>query len=528
MRPLIVLLTLVVMVCGQKPVIAPGGVVNAASYATGGPTGKGVTPGSLISIFGTNLAATTQSARGFPLPATLGGASVSVNGIQAPLLYVSPGQINAQFPTRYPLPFTGLRVIVSTEAGESEPAMLDRTENFGICTADGTGCGQAAALNAGSDGTLSVNSRANAVAPGDYISVFGTGISGFSNEPPDGSPALSDPLSPALSTAGFIFDLAQSPPTTSLAGNALWLGRAPGFVGLDQVNIRIPDTVRDGCAVPLAIDTTGGRSQPVTISIRRGGGPCVDPPTEGFGEIIWEKVVATGTMPNGTSETFTAAFPASPGKRAPASILLHEGGDFGNVNQSFGPSCPIPGYKDLETGAVSIQGPGFGPLQAAPVTVDGRQLYTVVLPNGLIQPGSFSVKGEAGTDVGPFQSSVRIGSGINITSSFPPGMTLSSRQPVVVNWTGGDPDTWVTIRVVRHLKTHDNYFSVQVRTSRGTVTLNPVMGFLPGGPGPADAEIIIVVTPDPDDVPAISASGLSLGGRHWWKYTYRFGGLTIQ
>jgi hypothetical protein len=175
-----------------------------------------------------------------------------------------------------------------------------------------------------------------------------------------------------------------------------------------------------------------------------------------------------------------------------------------------------------------MEGPGFGSVEAPQTAIDGQPVYRAVLPNGTIRPGSFMVTAEGGTDVGPFQGSVRIGSGINITSSFPAGTTLPSTLPIVVNWTGGDPDTWVTMRVVRHLKTRENYSSVQVRTSRGTATLNPAGGFLPPGPGPADTEIIVVVTPDPNDVPTISASGLSLGGRHLWKYTYRFGGLTIQ
>ena len=55
-------------VCGQKPVIFPGGVVNAATYATGGRSGKAVAGGSLVSIFGSNLAATTQAVTTFPLP----------------------------------------------------------------------------------------------------------------------------------------------------------------------------------------------------------------------------------------------------------------------------------------------------------------------------------------------------------------------------------------------------------------------------------------------------------------------------
>ena len=87
----------------------------------------------------------------------------------------------------------------------------------------------------------------------------------------------------------------------------------------------MPQAVREGCAVPLTLATGGGSSQPVPISIRKGGGTCMDPPTAGFGQIAWEAVIASGTNPSGETETFTAAFPASPGKQPPPSTLVQEG-----------------------------------------------------------------------------------------------------------------------------------------------------------------------------------------------------------
>ena len=72
----------------------PGGVVNAASFAGGEP----LAPGSIISVFGTNLAATSASASSLPLPKTLAGASLQVGSYEVPLFYSSSGQINAQVP----------------------------------------------------------------------------------------------------------------------------------------------------------------------------------------------------------------------------------------------------------------------------------------------------------------------------------------------------------------------------------------------------------------------------------------------
>src|SRR5438874_2617995 len=121
---------------GQKPIISK--VVNAASYATGGRTGKAVALGSIVSIFGENLAQRDESAAGFPLPPTLGGTSVTVQGVSAPLLVVSSRQINIQMPAslRF-LPIPDYHdLLVKTAAGTSDPYLIGIRDAFGIFTQD--------------------------------------------------------------------------------------------------------------------------------------------------------------------------------------------------------------------------------------------------------------------------------------------------------------------------------------------------------------------------------------------------------
>src|SRR5580704_9762797 len=81
-----------VVLSAQSPVVSAGGVVSAASFVAP------VAPGSLVSIFGSNLAPQAAQAASIPLPILLGGVAVSFNGLMAPLLYVSANQINAQLP----------------------------------------------------------------------------------------------------------------------------------------------------------------------------------------------------------------------------------------------------------------------------------------------------------------------------------------------------------------------------------------------------------------------------------------------
>src|SRR5215475_4884165 len=89
-----------VLVYAQNPVIAPGGVLNGASFDK---TGQPIPPGALVSIFGTDLATASASADTIPLSTSLSNVSVTFSGIAAPLKDVVHGpaggdQINAQVP----------------------------------------------------------------------------------------------------------------------------------------------------------------------------------------------------------------------------------------------------------------------------------------------------------------------------------------------------------------------------------------------------------------------------------------------
>src|SRR5262249_35118184 len=73
------------------PSVATGGVVNAASFAkTADGLGSPVAPGSLVSVFGSNLGASATDSSSVPLPKTLAGVSFKVNDIPAPIKSVAP------------------------------------------------------------------------------------------------------------------------------------------------------------------------------------------------------------------------------------------------------------------------------------------------------------------------------------------------------------------------------------------------------------------------------------------------------
>src|SRR5690606_29286978 len=67
-------------------------VVNAASFS------EGVAPGSIATVFGLNLSSSTAEASSFPIPTELGGASLTIGGVAAHILYASENQVNFQVP----------------------------------------------------------------------------------------------------------------------------------------------------------------------------------------------------------------------------------------------------------------------------------------------------------------------------------------------------------------------------------------------------------------------------------------------
>jgi uncharacterized protein (TIGR03437 family) len=528
----------------QTPAISS--LVNSASYQ---PTLE--YPGFIVTIFGMNLATTTASAQSVPLPLKLGGTSVTVGGVAAPLFYVSPTQINLQMPAQGS-GAASTSIVVSTSAGSSTPYdPYTATPNAwlagGIFTTDASGCGQGAVLNVAADGSLSVNSSANSASPGASIAVYGTGIAQIIN-PPIGVPAPLSPLLGALSDPGLAFDFVASPGN---AASSVWAGLAPGSVGLDQANVQIPTTVREGCAVPLqaAYSTDSeGISPPVTIAIRQGGGQCVDPPAAGYGQIVWQKTVNT-TAQSVVSETdtMTALLQASPGQQAPPAPVYSDGCPGNVCNETlpssmtlFGPACPVPGYRGLTAGTVTIQGPGLSPAHVPVVPYQKGQLsglsaYQATLPTGTVRSGDFTVTASGGAEVGPFQAALKIGADIQIQTPLAGLDVFSNCAPLTINWTGGDPKSWVTVSFVQQVASaYGGYqfvnFAYQTHTSNGTMTIPvPVPPANACGPPPNPIALTIEVDPDPSEITIFPASGLSLGGEATWKYLHTFqAGLDIH
>lgn len=202
---------------GDPPSISA--VTNAASYST-----DAIAPGSLVSLFGAGLAPTTARAISIPLPLSLADTSVTVNGVVAPLLFVSPQQINAQVPLEIPAgPAT---VVVRALGAVSAPvAIMLRAAAPGVFT---DAMGQAAVLNA--DG--SVNSDKHPAPSGSTVSVFFTGQGPVATAVEDGA---APPAGQRISATSTISATIGSAPV-----EIPFAGLAPLYAGVAQMNLKIP------------------------------------------------------------------------------------------------------------------------------------------------------------------------------------------------------------------------------------------------------------------------------------------------
>ena len=197
--------------------------VDAASVVPDGP----LAPGSLVSLFGVNLASSEAVNAELPLPTVLADAEIYVNGELARLLFVSANQVNFQLP--YGLGGDSASIVASRNGALSQPLTIQLIEaSPAIFTLDGTGAGPAAALRSG--GILVTAD--DPVEPGEILTLFANGLGEVEPSVASGEPAPSTPpLARVTAELTVTFD--------GEPAEVLFAGLAPGFVGLYQLNVRV-------------------------------------------------------------------------------------------------------------------------------------------------------------------------------------------------------------------------------------------------------------------------------------------------
>ena len=225
------------------PLVLEQGIVSA----TFGADVNAASPGSLISIFGTDLAAATGGAvvTNGSLATQIAGTEVRIGGILAPLLYVSPTQINAQVP--YEVNAGATTVSVTSMGGADTSQTL---------TISSSSPGIFAAVK---NSDFSLTTAMDTIAPGEAIAIFATGLGAGSPAVGTGMLPLGNPLSttvamPIVTVGGISAEVAASV-------------MAPGLAGVQQINVIVPAGAASGSqALEFTVD--GVESNSVNIFVQ--------------------------------------------------------------------------------------------------------------------------------------------------------------------------------------------------------------------------------------------------------------------
>jgi uncharacterized protein (TIGR03437 family) len=229
--------------------------VNGASFAANAP----LAPGSIISLFGQDLANGSASTAGIPLDTTIAGATVVMAGNVLPLIYGSNGQINAVVSAGINTN-TSHQIVVQRDNTLSVPIPVDvgpAAPGVFPYPAPGDPASQGAIVNAV---TYVVAQPGTPATAGDVLAIFCTGLGAVSPAVPDGTASPTSPLANTVASATVTIGGKNAP--------VAFAGLTPGFVGLYQIDATVPSGVTPGNQVPLIVSIAGQTSPPASIALK--------------------------------------------------------------------------------------------------------------------------------------------------------------------------------------------------------------------------------------------------------------------
>lgn len=227
------------------PVLTPHGTLHSFNPLIG----AALAPGTIIQIYGQNLATGTAQPTAIPLPTTMNGTQVIIGGTPAPLYFVSAGQINAQLPFEL-TSGNQYQVLVTVNGALTSPDTVTLTP-------------AAPGMAAFSDGTLiaqhgdgTLVSATSPAKSGEYLVAYLAGMGETNATPPSGAASPVSPLAlpmvnPTLTINGAPYPIA-------------FAGLTPGLVGLYQLNFQVPAGLPAG-DITLVVSQNGQPSNQTVL-----------------------------------------------------------------------------------------------------------------------------------------------------------------------------------------------------------------------------------------------------------------------
>jgi uncharacterized protein (TIGR03437 family) len=450
----------------QPPLIYSRSIYNAASYLPPGIPAGAIARGSIFSMFGARIGpATPVTANSYPLGPTLGTVSITLKQgtttVNVLPIYVSATQINAIMPSTAPLGVGSIQVTVNGSRSNMAPVKVANTA-FGIFTALGTGQGPGVLQNFVTATNQPVNSPTVTAQNGQVITLYGTGL----------GPVPSDTVAPS----GTNLPVQTEVFVGGVSASVLYNGRAPCCAGTDQIVFKIPDNAPAGCWVPLYIRTGGTAvSNVVTMAIQPTGGTCT---TDVFPQV-------TGPLVAGGKAAAAGVIRASTRQDVGLTTAQDVTGDYyayfaGQTTSVAFPYHPLLSFIPAGTCTVSsIQGdflagdppPGLFP---AVTPLDLGASLSVTTPSGsktlapqfagsigsgflggsisnnilrstlILDPGSYTLAGTGGANVGAFSNSFTVPQAL-VWTGRNQLTAVDRKQPLTISWTGGDSGQAVAV-----------------------------------------------------------------------------------
>ncbi len=240
------------LAAADTPILFRNGAVSGASFKPFAP----LAVGTIFSVFGRNLEKIPAGAVQLPLPKKLGDTSVKLGDVDVPLIFAGPGQINAQVPYELPTGATASLVVKKGDVFTTPEVVTIVPAQPAIFTTSQSGSGQGAVL----DAKFRVVDSTNPATGGDVVQVFATGLGLTNPAVATGTAAPSSPTAQVVTAVTVTIGGLQT--TVEFAG------LAPGFVGLYQVNVRVPAGLAPSSSVPLVIAQAGVASNTVTLAVK--------------------------------------------------------------------------------------------------------------------------------------------------------------------------------------------------------------------------------------------------------------------
>lgn len=506
-------------------------VVNNYSYLPTGFPNSGIAPGTIMTIFGSNMSAapsgtvTLQSSAGGGIPKMLAGAtlSVTVGGttVTPAMYYATPGQIAAVLPSGTP---TGSATLtVSYNGAASAPFSFQVVPSaLGFDTYFGTGSGLLTATSATSGALFNYT---NSISPSETIVLWGSGLGADTAD----SDTTFTTTPHAVSTPLLIY-------IGGVQAEILYSGSS-GYPGLNQIDVKVPANVPTGCNVSVVGVAGSGASATSSnfgaLPFNQGGGECTDSAfgitgttigtlsgqsTVRYGDLLLGQLVEpvngapqTTNIAIGDFESVTGASYAS--STSGGSVSL--GGCIVSEIISTS-STTIPTINGLNAGTINLMGPaGTYPLMSY-----ATGSYVGMLPDGAITSsgGTFTFTGSGGSDVGSFTTTVNLPNPLLDWTNQSAAATINRAEGVQITWTGGASGSLVGIFGNSSNSTtfaNGSFICFANQSAGGFMVPGYVTSTLPSGTGTVTVENIT-------NFGSFKATGIDYG------FTYGFTGATVN